>query len=142
MQKFGRCALLPNRIPETRVLDEIGKKELLCFTRDTGHSCLKNYVSQPRSLLKSFYRSGSRGAVADRDHGGQARQSLLFPQFASHRVTLGAVRAQIPMPVADLGSEIFNCPLSPPPAPPVSFYNQARLGNPDTDEILATGDPV
>ena len=46
------------------------------------------------------------------DHGGQAEQSL----FADHRVTFrGLLEVQIPMPVVDLGSEIFNHPLSPTP---------------------------
>lgn len=40
--------------------------------------------------------------------------SLFYSQFASHRVTFGGLlEVQISMPVADLGSEIFNCPLSP-----------------------------
>ena len=50
------------------------------------------------------------------DHGGQAEQSLFADQFAEHRVTFrGLLEVQIPIPVADLGSEIFNCPLSPTP---------------------------
>lgn len=76
------------------------------------------------------------------DHGGQAEQSLFADQFADHRVTFrGLLEVQIPIPVADLGSEIFNHPLSPTPtATSCKFYNQARLGNTDTHEILATGE--
>ena len=55
------------------------------------------------------HRSGYAGHG---DHGGQAEQSLFADQFADHRVTFrGLLEVQIPIPVADLGSEIFNHPM-------------------------------
>lgn len=91
-----------------------------------------------------------KGGAADTDEGVCRVWRPRWPcwtvsfvlNLPDHRVTFRSLlRCKSPFSLQIWVQRFFTAahPTLPPPA---SFYNQARLGNTDPDEILATGDPV
>ena len=119
-QKIGLHALLPNRIPETRTLSEIERKSFIALPGAQGIPVSKTVFPSPGDLLRSFvgvvqgwscwYRWGCVQGV---ETAVAMLNSLFCSKFAwSQSYLPEPVEVQIPILLADLGSEIFYC--SPP----------------------------